>query len=108
VNGRLSLDLTGVVHLLIPREWAISQSWRSTRLLDVAKNILVQCSQNEAHVFITVEDDGIGFDVNKTAGQNGIGLSNIKSRVEFLKGKFEIHSAPGEGTTVNIEVSTNE
>ena len=73
-----------------------------------AKNILVQCSQNEAHVFITVEDDGIGFDVNKTAGQNGIGLSNIKSRVEFLKGKFEIHSAPGEGTTVNIEVSTNE
>ena len=73
-----------------------------------AKNILVQCTQNEGHVFITVEDDGIGFDVNKSAGKNGIGLSNIKSRVEFLKGKFEIHSAPGEGTTVNIEVNTNE
>jgi len=73
-----------------------------------ASNILVQCSQNEQRVFITVEDDGTGFNPDKAMQKNGIGLSNIKNRVDFLKGKFEIISAPGEGATINIEVNTNE
>jgi len=69
--------------------------------------ILVQCSQNENIFFISVEDDGRGFQPAATEG-NGIGLSNIRNRVNFLKGKMEIHSQPGEGTTINIEVHVHE
>jgi signal transduction histidine kinase len=36
----------------------------------------------------------------------GIGLSNLKSRVDYLEGKMEIVSEPGKGTTVNIEINT--
>ena len=73
-----------------------------------AHNILVQCSQNEDIVFITVEDDGKGFNPKKAQTKNGIGLANIRNRVELLHGKFEIHSVPCEGTTINIEVKINE
>ncbi|MDQ2864535.1 MAG: sensor histidine kinase, partial [Bacteroidota bacterium] len=69
-----------------------------------ADKIIVQCSQNEDIVFITVEDNGKGFDINELIGKKGIGLDNIRNRVSFLKGKTDIQSTPGEGTTINIEV----
>jgi signal transduction histidine kinase len=72
-----------------------------------ATTILVQCSQNENIFLISVEDDGRGFPVTATEG-DGIGLSNVRNRVNFLKGKMEIHSQPGEGTTINIEVHVHE
>ncbi|HEY9259488.1 sensor histidine kinase [Chitinophaga sp.] len=70
-----------------------------------ASNIILQCSQNDGLFFITQEDDGKGFDQDIPA--KGIGLSNIKNRVGFLKGKIEIDSVPNEGTTINIELHVN-
>ena len=72
-----------------------------------ATSILVQCSQNENIFFISVEDDGRGFQPEGQRG-DGIGLSNVRNRVNFLNGKMEIHSMPGEGTTINIEVHVHE
>lgn len=69
-----------------------------------ATNIILQCSQNENIFYITLEDNGRGFDTFKQDGMNGIGLSNIKNRVGFLKGKMEIESIVNEGTTINIEL----
>jgi two-component system, NarL family, sensor kinase len=68
-----------------------------------ASEILVQCSQNETRFFITLEDNGQGFDTTAVAAKPGIGLSNARSRVEYLNGKLDITSALGEGTTINIE-----
>jgi signal transduction histidine kinase len=73
-----------------------------------ASNILVQCSQNEDRIFITVEDDGQGFDVNLLPYSRGIGLSNIQNRINYLKGKLDIQTKPGEGTIINVEVNANE
>lgn len=69
-----------------------------------ANKIIVQCSQNEDIVFITVEDNGKGFDTNNLPVKKGIGLDNIRNRVSLLKGKTDIQSTPEEGTTINIEV----
>lgn len=68
-----------------------------------ASEILVQCSQNENVFFITVEDNGKGFTVTNNAQRTGIGLGNVRTRVEYLKGKMDIASVEGEGTTINIE-----
>ncbi|MBT1687989.1 sensor histidine kinase [Dawidia soli] len=68
-----------------------------------AREILVQCSQNGTRFFITLEDNGKGFDPAAIIARPGIGLSNARSRVEYLNGKLDITSAPGEGTTINIE-----
>lgn len=71
-----------------------------------ATRILVQCSQNESFIFITFEDDGAGFDPASFKNSKGMGLENLKNRIAYLKGQLEIISAPGEGTTVNIELNT--
>ncbi len=65
--------------------------------------IIVQCSQNNNLFLITVEDNGIGISDDKN--KKGLGLSNIKKRVDVLEGKFEIFSNETSGTTVNIELT---
>lgn len=73
-----------------------------------ATQIVLQCSQNEKNFLITVEDNGIGFTPESLQSAKGIGLHNLKSRVDFLKGKMEIISSPGEGATINIEIEIYE
>ena len=52
----------------------------------------------------TIEDNGKGFEVDKTTYNDGIGLKNIITRVEFLKGTVDFTSAPGKGTVVAIYI----
>jgi two-component system, NarL family, sensor kinase len=70
-----------------------------------ASNILVSCTQNSTRFFITVEDNGKGFDLKKETSIISMGLKNIKNRVEFLNGKLEIDSEPENGTAFNIELN---
>ena len=72
-----------------------------------AKNVLVQLHQadQEKLLAITVEDDGNGFDVNLLTQSGGMGWHNIKNRVEFLKGRIDLQSGPGKGTSVMIEIN---
>jgi two-component system sensor histidine kinase UhpB len=53
-------------------------------------------------LYLSIKDDGKGFDPEKKA--NGIGLRNITSRVEFYAGTVNIISAPGEGCTIEIVI----
>jgi two-component system, NarL family, sensor kinase len=52
----------------------------------------------------TIEDNGKGFTVNAKQEGEGIGLKNIKTRIEYLKGTVDFDSAPGKGTLVAIHV----
>jgi signal transduction histidine kinase len=71
-----------------------------------AQNVLVQLqvSDQEKLLMITVEDDGKGFDKGLLAGSKGMGWSNIQNRVDFLKGKMDINSELGKGTSVLIQI----
>lgn len=74
-----------------------------------AKNIIVQCIQNEDTILLTVEDDGRGFDMqHKYTNTGGIGLKNIQHRVDYMQGQYTIESEPGEGTTINIEIHVSK
>lgn len=68
-----------------------------------AKNAIVQVTKTGDVLSVTVEDDGKGFDTNILHKAKGIGWDNIMNRVEFLKGKLDIDSNPGKGTSVHIE-----
>ncbi len=57
--------------------------------------------QDGEKLSITVEDNGIGFDTDRK--YDGIGLQNLRYRVQALKGEISIMSAPGRNTTVYIE-----
>lgn len=54
---------------------------------------------------LTIEDNGCGFDPDKTAGdQTGWGLLGIKERTTLLGGQYEIDSTPGQGTMIQITI----
>ena len=65
----------------------------------------IQLIKYPEYINLIVEDNGQGFDKHKAMEEKkGIGLGNVLSRVEFLKGTVDIDSAPGKGTTVIIEI----
>jgi signal transduction histidine kinase len=58
----------------------------------------VSLRRGDAGLFLEVDDDGRGFEVDMTSW--GMGLSNLRERVESLGGVLQVESTPGEGTTV--------
>ncbi len=69
-----------------------------------ATQVLVQLARQNNEVSITVEDDGSGFDKSMVDKASGAGWGNIRSRVDYLKGKLDILSAAGQGTSVHITI----
>lgn len=70
-----------------------------------ASSAIVQVTNSKGLLSVTVEDDGKGFDISILKTNKGIGWTNIQNRVDFLKGKLDIRSKQGEGTSVQIEVN---
>ncbi|RYJ39471.1 Histidine kinase [Flavobacterium anhuiense] len=64
--------------------------------------IKVEFKNENDNLVLIIEDDGIGFNTNKT--KNGIGLINIEYRATECKGTVTIKSAKGEGTILTIKV----
>lgn len=67
-------------------------------------SLFIQLLAHEDGLNLSVEDNGEGFNVNES--KDGLGLQNIKHRVEYLGGKLIIDSKIGQGTLFMIEVPT--
>ncbi|MFY7669696.1 tetratricopeptide repeat-containing sensor histidine kinase [Tenacibaculum sp. MEBiC06402] len=65
-----------------------------------AKSVTLNFGLNNQKLFITITDDGVGFDTKK--GKKGIGIKNIKTRVEKLSGSVDFLSEIDQGTTLTI------
>ncbi len=67
-----------------------------------AKNIKIRISLEKNLICLDIIDDGDGFDTSKS--KKGIGLKNMVSRVENLKGQITFTSQSGSGTEVNVKI----
>ena len=67
-----------------------------------AKLVNVRLQEEDNLISLCIIDDGVGFDKSKE--KEGIGLKNIKSRVEAISGSLKIDTQINNGTTINIEV----
>jgi signal transduction histidine kinase len=75
-----------------------------------AKEVKILVSNQDTEVSVSIRDNGVGFDAERlfpTSG-SGMGLLNIKERVDMLGGKVEIISQPRKGTTININIPSSE
>jgi two-component system NarL family sensor kinase len=70
-----------------------------------AGEAIVQLIRENDRLNIVVEDNGKGFDTALLERSKGAGWLNILSRVDYLKGHLDIHSEPGKGTLVTIELN---
>ena len=68
-----------------------------------ATEILLQINKENDEIVIQLEDDGVGFDIENLE-RIGMGLENIKSRINYLKGTLNIDSKKGEGTSYLIHL----
>ena len=58
----------------------------------------ISLRRGDAGLFLEIDDDGRGFDADVTSW--GMGLQNLRERVESLGGLLEVESTIGEGTTI--------
>ncbi len=67
-----------------------------------AKKVVLRFSIKKSDLIVTISDNGIGFNVKKQ--KKGIGIKNMKFRLQKLKGVFSIHSEINKGTTIHFTV----
>jgi signal transduction histidine kinase len=53
---------------------------------------------------LSVRDSGVGFDLDKAIGGNGLGLTSMKERMKLVDGLLTIDSRPDDGTSINATV----
>ena len=70
-----------------------------------AQRATVHLEMDEKRCHLTIQDDGIGFDPEAASQSGGQGLHNMHDRVAQIGGRLHLETAPGQGTTVKIEVS---
>ena len=74
-----------------------------------ADKLWIEFKSKKKVAFITLRDNGIGFNI-ETLQNQGMGLSNVRSRIRPYNGEVEIFSEPGKGTLyeISIPVEDNE
>jgi len=77
-----------------------------------ADRVSIGIRKQDARVFVSVEDNGQGFDVQEAFGrdpaQKGFGLSAMHERVRMLGGVLDIWSRKGVGTRTTFTVPLHE
>lgn len=77
-----------------------------------ARTLTVEAAVAADLVRLTVRDDGKGFvpgstaeqQQGETAGGDGVGLLNMRSRAAAIGAEFSLASSPGQGTTATITI----
>jgi signal transduction histidine kinase len=68
-----------------------------------ARQVHVMLEVADGQARLSVSDDGIGFDPAHTR-LGAHGLAGMRFRVQSVGGRWQLHSAPGQGTTVRAEI----
>lgn len=67
-----------------------------------ASDFNIQLINQNNFLRLMISDDGIGFD--QSLNKNGMGLINMKERIESFRGNLKIDSAEGSGTVIIVEI----
>lgn len=76
-----------------------------------ARNVTVVVAPHEGGVLITVEDDGVGFDVDDVGTRSlpgHLGLRSMLERATVADGWLTVDSSAGKGTTLRVWLPTPE
>ena len=75
-----------------------------------ARHARVSLNADDGVVALDVTDDGSGFDPGRLeeALDHGFGLASMRERVEQIGGTLAVHTAPGQGTRVEVRLQQEE
>lgn len=70
-----------------------------------ADHVTVRLAGENGKLVVEVSDDGVGFDPHAPdVRSRHLGLTSMEERARELHGRLKIRSAPGQGTTVRVEL----
>jgi signal transduction histidine kinase len=100
----VSLDQMPAERLPAPVEAAayfvVAEALTNVAKYAAASSAAVRIKRNGGYALVEVRDDGVGG----ADPAVGTGLRGLADRLAALDGRLEVHSPPGEGTTVRAEV----
>jgi PAS domain S-box-containing protein len=70
-----------------------------------ARHVELRLERGASHASLTVADDGVGFDAARVSRDaKGLGLVGMRERAAYIGGEFVVHSKPGKGTRIKVNV----
>jgi signal transduction histidine kinase len=112
VERRLGIDVdyqvVGEVDDLPPNiaealYWAAMEGLNNSLKHAGASHVRIRLTMNEPVIDLEITDNGRGFEPEQV--NRGMGLENIRQRLEQLNGCLSVSSAVGTGTSVEFAVS---
>jgi PAS domain S-box-containing protein len=67
-----------------------------------AKDVFIELSNNQESIFVSLKDNGLGFEIDDIEKYKGSGLKNIQNRIDSFKGKIKMSSIKNEGTEFDM------
>lgn len=80
----------------------IQELFSNTLKYAKARSIRLKLEDHSGKVLFTYEDDGLGFEMDQSSGDGGIGLNNIRNRAAKIGTDIELRSEPGKGMSFSI------
>lgn len=109
VTSQLEMGKQGVIFYII--EEAVNNARKHAS----AENIAVRLRQMEVGIaLLEIVDNGVGFDLKSVTqaydkrSSSSLGMVNLRERAELVNGLFQMDSAPGKGTKVQVYIPLTE
>lgn len=105
-SGQDIVDVSDAINISLYR--ILQESLTNVIRHSGATQVSVNLSVSPTHIFLTIQDNGKGFDQSLIgsglAKRRGLGLLGMQERADLISGKLEIHSTSGKGTHIQITV----
>ena len=82
----------------------VQEALQNLRKHSGAARAEVRLIRHTDSIFVSVYDQGKGFNMNDMSAHEGLGIRSMGERARLLSGRFEIHSKPGRGTRVEAAI----
>ena len=105
-HGNVPPDLEKDVSLTLYR--VVQEGLRNISKHACAEQVSVSLKGSAQELRLSVQDNGIGFDLTEARKTPGLGLSSMGERVRIIAGEFSIKSRPGEGTLITVRVPLDQ
>ena len=73
-----------------------------------AKKVTVTFTNKDGTLFLSIADNGKGFDKQKVTDKRTLGILGMKERVNMINGVYKINADPGKGTEVLVKIPLNK
>ena len=104
LQGRLAPDLETVLYRVA------QETLNNVGKHSGASRVTVSLAAEHGSVRLRINDNGVGFDpvvASRLLSEGHFGLAGMRERVEMVGGHLSIDSAPGQGTTVDVEMANH-